>query len=496
MRSLSSSKQQEEMGARNKGLDIEKVNYKQQQQQADQKAEPHLSGAYIRSLVKQLTSSRANNKDLPTITAAPVDNHGSFRQQLGAVAGAGLNHLTTTTTSQEPGSNLLLSSETKQAQAGQQLQSGHPQHKKQVRRRLHISRPYQERLLNMAEARREIVTALKFHRAAMKQAAATNDQQHHQLQQPSDSEPSTQSSSSPAYSYNSEGGRKLMMVGSYNNNDHGNNSWRINQNSACHSSLIPSKINLENNLSHAASSNNIPCPNSDPNLCSSWGAAASSMSPPPLGENLNFTLPDQTLGLNLNFQDFNNVLYRASNGDNRPPSSDPPRPKYSFMMTSSANHQDEFVNPAAASNNVNSDSAPVMMIGAGGLQLHPALDAEEMAEIRSIGEKHQMEWDDTMNLVTSAWWFKFMKTMGPEPDHDQDDGWGGYHDPFDQFDHQVMEFPDWLNVNDAYCFHHQQQHFNHDFYCAPSHYYSQDPAAALPCMDLGEIEAMDEEWLA
>ncbi|CAN8300951.1 unnamed protein product [Cochlearia groenlandica] len=44
-------------------------------------------------------------------------------------------------------------------------------HKKQVRRRLHTSRPYQERLLNMAEARREIVTALKQHRASMRQAS-------------------------------------------------------------------------------------------------------------------------------------------------------------------------------------------------------------------------------------------------------------------------------------------------------------------------------------
>jgi hypothetical protein len=41
--------------------------------------------------------------------------------------------------------------------------------KKQVRRRLHTSRPYQERLLNMAEARREIVTALKIHRASSRQ---------------------------------------------------------------------------------------------------------------------------------------------------------------------------------------------------------------------------------------------------------------------------------------------------------------------------------------
>ncbi|GJN40874.1 hypothetical protein PR202_gn00288 [Eleusine coracana subsp. coracana] len=49
-------------------------------------------------------------------------------------------------------------------------------HKKQVRRRLHTSRPYQERLLNMAEARREIVTALKIHRASMRQAKEQQQQ--------------------------------------------------------------------------------------------------------------------------------------------------------------------------------------------------------------------------------------------------------------------------------------------------------------------------------
>ncbi|KAJ0780449.1 hypothetical protein HanPI659440_Chr06g0237811 [Helianthus annuus] len=48
------------------------------------------------------------------------------------------------------------------------------QPKKQIRRRLHTSKPYQESFVNMAEARREIATALKFHRASMK-AAANHD---------------------------------------------------------------------------------------------------------------------------------------------------------------------------------------------------------------------------------------------------------------------------------------------------------------------------------
>ncbi|XP_047976315.1 uncharacterized protein LOC125218641 isoform X2 [Salvia hispanica] len=44
--------------------------------------------------------------------------------------------------------------------------------KKQVRRRLQTRKPYQENLLNMAEARREIVAALKLHRASMKHQQA------------------------------------------------------------------------------------------------------------------------------------------------------------------------------------------------------------------------------------------------------------------------------------------------------------------------------------
>ncbi|CAN6168805.1 unnamed protein product [Urochloa humidicola] len=51
---------------------------------------------------------------------------------------------------------------------------------KQARRRTHASRPYQERLLNMAEARREIVTALKIHRASMRHHQPCTSSYHHQ----------------------------------------------------------------------------------------------------------------------------------------------------------------------------------------------------------------------------------------------------------------------------------------------------------------------------
>lgn len=54
-----------------------------------------------------------------------------------------------------------------------------PQVKRQVRRRrTHTSRPYQENLLNMAEARREIVTALKIHRASSRRQQQPKYQRH------------------------------------------------------------------------------------------------------------------------------------------------------------------------------------------------------------------------------------------------------------------------------------------------------------------------------
>ncbi|KAI3772201.1 hypothetical protein L6452_03382 [Arctium lappa] len=108
--------------------------------------------------------------------------------------------------------------------------------KKQViRRRLHSNKPYQERLLNMAEARREIATALKFHRASMNQQEAGAGVNHHQQQQ---------------------------QQGTSTSN---NNYYPIS------TIIVP---------------------------------------PPPLPlhhENLNLALPNQTLGLNLNFQDFNDL---------------------------------------------------------------------------------------------------------------------------------------------------------------------------------------------
>lgn len=105
------------------------------------------------------------------------------------------------------------------------------QPKKQIRRRLHTSKPHQQRFLNMAEARREIATALKFHRASMKQQQATA------------------------------------------NHDHQS-----------------------------------PPPEHAPATTNYWPMPALVPPPPPINqENFNLVLPNQTLGLSLNFKDFNNL---------------------------------------------------------------------------------------------------------------------------------------------------------------------------------------------
>ncbi|XP_047968305.1 uncharacterized protein LOC125212241 isoform X6 [Salvia hispanica] len=269
--------------------------------------EPHLSGAYIRNLVKQLSSSSSSRTKESSSSSLEGDGDGNSSN--GSLFGNSCDGFSDQKREKSPPP---------------------PQpHKKKVRRRLHTSRPYQERLLNMAEARREIVTALKFHRASMKKAS---EQQ--LLQQ-------------------------KMEV-------------RRNPRVYASNSLIPDRF--------PATTEEIQC-----------------MEPP----------------------------------------------------ASVAEFEDS--------------------------GLHPVMDDKEIAEIRSIGDQHQMEWDDTLNLVNSAWWFKFLKEMEITPENQSVQDFVNY--PFDE----VMEFPAWLNT---------AEHGN-DF-CSDN--YFEDPA--LPCMDIEEIEGMDGDWLA
>ncbi|KAI4337212.1 hypothetical protein L6164_015657 [Bauhinia variegata] len=392
----------------------------------DLKQEPHLSGAYIRSLVKQLATSRTKDSMNPKDLGCVVDADSS------------------------PGTNSTKNGkiiEPRQQQAQQPQQ-----HKKQVRRRLHTSRPYQERLLNMAEARREIVTALKFHRAAMKQAS----EQQQKPQQPQEQRQQSSVSLQPSHQLCFE--------------EDGRTKPRRNPR------IYPSSTtNFPNYMDSFAYSSFSHPPPLAPNPFS-W-PAASPVTPPLLAENPNFILPNQTLGLNLNFHDFNNLdttLHLNSHNTSlysyaSPSSSSPPLSVVTDQeVPSVAISQGE--GTSALVDTIESSAASQFTGG-----LHTVMDDEGMAEIRSLGEQHQMEWNDTMNLVTSAWWFKCLKNMelgGTEAQTEEDE----YH-----VFGELMEFPSWLNANES-CL---EQ-------CSADYY--QDPS--LPCMDIGDIEGIDGEWLA
>ncbi|KAK9101588.1 hypothetical protein Scep_025018 [Stephania cephalantha] len=429
MRSRSSSKQQSNRGAME---DLHNNNNNNNKM----KEEPHLSGAYIRSLVKQLTSSRPkggliiNPKNADEAVVLQHDDHD----------GEHAHNLST---------NLSKFSDQNCPQPQQ------PPPKKQVRRRLHTSRPYQERLLNMAEARREIVTALKFHRAAMKQA---NEQKQQQQTQSQSSPPPPSSSSSSSLQQEEVVNSQPIM--DFNNNN----------NNICYSNVSSSCVSQPNYTS-------FPYMNSpvSPLLL-------------PFNDNLNLPLPNQPLGLNLNFQDFNNIdtstLYH----------------NYPSIYSSYSSPSSSSSPPLSTIEELPHHQLPVEGVcgGMSNLMEYPSfvasegsnhvMDNEEMAEMKSIGDQHQMEWNDTLSFVTSAWWFKFMKTMEIDGVEKKEEKGLEDDDGFQVFD-EVMEFPAWMNnANDGSFL---QQHLDDHF----SEEYLQEPA--LPCMDIGEIEGMDDgEWLA
>lgn len=228
------------------------------------------------------------------------------------------------------------------------------QPKKQIRRRLHSSKPYQERLMNMAEARREIATALKFHRASMKQNEAAAAAGNYYIQSP--------------------------------------------------------PLEQQSNFVHYHSTPTAPTDNSY------WSMSTPvPPPPPPLNyENLNLVLPNQTLGLNLSFKDFNNLNIRIYHT---------PKPVYSSASASSST-----TTSSSASKEVAVANFPRVTQGG----LHNDMDSEH----------HQED----------------VKAANSEEND-------GYHHPYEQ----VMEFPPWLiNSNETSCFQYSDHHFSDE--------YSPDPA--------------------
>ncbi|XP_027356657.1 vacuolar protein-sorting-associated protein 36 [Abrus precatorius] len=389
--------------------------------------EPPLSGAYIRSLVKQLTTSRTKD-----IIMSPTNKD--------SVVKGGVSH----------GQNLTKHG--KVVGAHQAHQSMQPQqHKKQVRRRLHTTRPYQERLLNMAEARREIVTALKFHRAAMKEASEQKQQQQrqHQEQQQAQEQQQRHSASLQPSQYPS-----FEQDGKF----------KSRRNPRIYPACTNNFSSYMDELSYSCLSQPPPAvPNSY-----TWPSASPIPPPPLMAENPDFLLPKQTLGLNLNIHDFDNLgatlhLNNSSSSSYSSATSSSPQEVPSVVIS-----QGEGL--SSLGDTIESNAQTKVTGG-----LHTAMDDEGMAEIRSLGEQYQMEWNDTMNLVKSACWFKFLKNMehkAPEAKTEDD----AYHN-FDQ----LLEFPAWLNANES-CL----EQCSEDYF--------QD--STLPCMDIGDIDGMDDDWLA
>ncbi|XP_020574300.1 uncharacterized protein LOC110020512 [Phalaenopsis equestris] len=248
--------------------------------------------------------------------------------------------------------------------------------KKQVRRRLNTSR-----LMNMAEARREIVTALKFHRAAMKRASEQQQKE------------------------------KLMYQ----------------------QSLLPLSQKPDASYSPPFSSS------------SSWTSPL--FTPLPISDKLfSFPIPNQPLGLCLNLHSFKNVETTLS-CNTKPPIVQQPTSSSSSSSTSSSS----------------SSTADPM--------LHRVMGDEEMEEIRLISEKHDIEWNDIMNSVKTAWWSKFSNVLEA---NDGDDASKG--DAFQMFC-GVMEIPAWLSDGS-------------EMNCR----LSENQDSILPCLEIGEIEEQEEDW--
>ncbi|KAK7261008.1 hypothetical protein RIF29_27311 [Crotalaria pallida] len=251
------------------------------------------------------------------------------------------------------------------------------QNKKQVRKRLHTARPYQERLLNMAEARKEIATFLKFHRAAMKQATEQRQQQQQQQEKP------------------------LVSL----QPSHGDSSF---EQDGIFKSLGNPRIYescTTNNFSNCMDENDFSCSTftHPPNY---YTIAPSS--PQVVAKNPNFSLiPNQTLGLNLNLQDFKNIddddtLFLNNDYKNNSSSS--------FCSYSSTTPTSiEGVVSSSVVDTIESSATTTHVISEG--SLHAAVDDEGMAEMRLLGEQYQMEWNDTMNLVTSVRWSNFLNNI-------------------------------------------------------------------------------------
>lgn len=226
----------------------------------------------------------------------------------------------------------------------------------------------------MAEARREIVTALKIHRASMRQAKEQQQRQQQlmQLQLQQQKELHVVQEQSQAATRSSA----PMSYGSYSDYLHNSPFAHFTAPSSYSSPLtyntpVAPLVDSEHDLDHL-----IP-------------------------------LPAQPLGLNLSFQGFNNSVV-GDDTKNSTCSFDPP-----LLQPSPTSSYSVYSSPSVtmASHDLSSVITTENTSLAADASLHRVLDDEEMAAIYSIGEQHDIEWSDTMNLVTSAWWSELLDSI-------------------------------------------------------------------------------------
>ncbi|MED6150318.1 hypothetical protein PIB30_071182 [Stylosanthes scabra] len=362
---------------------------------------PSLSNAaYIRSLTRHLTIRNTSN---PTDTLIMMnDNNFVF------------NNMSTVFTS-----NRILRNNN-----GSRVFGAQEDYMKQIRRRRRrfpTTKPYQEKFLNLAEARKEISIALKLHRATMKEAS-----QQRKLQRQQRSETCNETGCVQDEEF-------MPMI--------------LNSNP-----LLPSCINdfttniidgFSPNLSSLSDINIFPLvPNSFvfplhspiypsppsllpivPNPCTfpSYSPVSPPPSPAPLPlviENFNFPLPNHNLEWNLSVPDFNysddiifldnsisSVNSQLISYSSSFPSSSPLLAMVDQEVPSIAKQDPE------VSQLITENVEVVAKTQVGKPNLHAAIDDEVMEEIRLIGEQYQKEWDDTMELITSIWWLNILSNI-------------------------------------------------------------------------------------
>ncbi|KAL8107433.1 hypothetical protein AgCh_024001 [Apium graveolens] len=348
----------------------------------------------------------------------------------------------------------------------QQAQPHKPsKRKKQIRRRLLTSGPYEENALDMAVARREIVSALRIHRACINQNSENHPQAPHQthsasssrVTQPQHKRKSKSRKNSKLYDFRTT----LDCSNNLNNLSYQSFPYQPHQTSypwpMCFSAPQPENFNLPNrtlglNLNLQAFDGldtTVLQNNYIPEICYASTSPSTSYSLP-------LQPSSQTLGLNLNVQAFDD-LHTTVLQDNY-------IPEICYTSTSPST-SNPLPLPVSREETLSVGLLQMADPGVeGDLGLHHAVDNEEMAVIISMGEKHQIEWDDTINMVTSVCWSYFLKNK------ENDTNRFG------------TEFPHWLDTNDN-C----SQQLDE-----PSDYF-QDPT--LPQTDIGQIEGTDGEWL-